>query len=63
MNKEKHDAGRFRYPKELYVKSPEEMQKAFEDLPEGREHLTYCQSMLGQDQVWREPQLQWSKSN
>ena len=34
MNKEKQDTGRFRYPKELYVKSPVEMQKAFEDLPE-----------------------------
>ena len=40
MNKEKQDAGRFRYPKELYVKSPEEMQKAFEDLPEALENTS-----------------------
>lgn len=40
MNKEKQDAGRFRYPKELYVKSPVEMQKNFEDLPEAVENTS-----------------------
>lgn len=40
MNKEKQDQGRFHYPKELYVKSPEEMQKAFEDLPEALENTS-----------------------
>ena len=40
MNKEKQDTGRFRYPKELYVKSPVEMQKAFEDLPEALENTS-----------------------
>ena len=34
MNKEKQDPGRFRYPRELYVKSADEMHETFHDVPE-----------------------------
>ena len=45
MNKEKQDAGRFRYPKELYVKSPRRCKKIRGSSGSYREHLTYRQSM------------------
>ena len=40
MNKEKYDTSRFRYPKELYVKSPSEMHSVFKDLPEALENTS-----------------------
>lgn len=38
MNKNKQDTDRIRYPRELYVKSPQEMAELFSDLPEAVEN-------------------------